>query len=75
MIPVETDPDSNVEPTPKVDDAAAVFDDKSAGLVRYDWTAPDVDTKGRYHCWFVLTDSSDREELFPVGEKLVIEFV
>jgi hypothetical protein len=68
MVPVDDD-------EPKIDDASAVIESAPDGLVRYDWSADDVDTAGRFHCWFILTDGSGREEYFPIGRKFVVEFV
>lgn len=61
--------------TVKIDGADAAFEDKPNGLVRYDWQSGDVDTLDRYHCWFILVDGTGKEEPFPTGEKLVMEFV
>jgi hypothetical protein len=61
--------------TVKIDNAAGVIVDAPAGVVRYDWSANDVNTAGRYHGWFIAVDGAGLQEQFPVGKKLVIEFI
>lgn len=63
------------ESSVKINNAAGVIVDAAAGEVRYDWEAADVNTAARYHAWFITVDGASKEEQFPVGKKLVVEFV
>lgn len=65
---------SVVDGTIKVNNASATIVTPLTGEVRYDWTAPDIDTVGEYWAWFIRT-SGGQTEHFPVGHqyKIVIK--
>ena len=46
--------------TIKVNGAAAAIVTAATGQVRYDWTAPDIDTVGEYWGWFVRTTAGKK---------------
>ena len=48
----------------KVNAAAAVLEDATAGKVKYEWAAADVDTPARYHGQFKVTISA-KDYLIP----------
>lgn len=59
----------------KISAASAVIEDAPNGVVRYDWSAGDVDTAGRFHGFFLLVNAASKNERFPVGKKLLIEIL
>lgn len=56
--------------TLKVDAAAVIVAPATAGNVRYDWLAADVDTASEYLCWWEVTTGGKTQD---VGEA-IIEF-
>jgi len=57
----------------KVDDTAnTAYQDRTGGVLRYDWQAADVDTAGLYVAKFEATAPGGEVASFPAGRKLSI---
>jgi hypothetical protein len=60
--------------TVKINNVAVVIE--GPGVVRYDWSAADVDTAELYYYWFIDTDVGGRKQTWPDnGRTRSIEWV